>query len=145
MSTPSKAAPETGHKHPPSTREQRGLALFREGAVSERGDLFVVRGENRNYTVSVVDGEPRCDCPDFGKRREVCKHGYSVVVYAAKKNAGCRRQRTARPAGTPQRRHAGRTERPREQQDERRRGTAPARSGTVSPAFVRANVARMRG
>ena len=126
----------------------RGLALFREGAVFEHGDLFVVRGASRNYTVFVVDGEPRCDCPDFKARREVCKHGYSVVVYAAKKNAGCRRQRTGRPTQQPSRRHGERPGRPRDDRRDARRGTTPGRPGTITPggldpARVRANLKRM--
>ena len=139
MTTTSKHPPETGHKHPPSTREQRGLALFHEGAVSEHGDLFTVRGAGRNYTVSLVNGEPRCDCPDFKARRETCKHGYSVVVHEAKKNAGCRRQRTSRPTERPARRHGT----PRDDRAGDGRGSGPARPGGIDPAVVRANLEKM--
>ncbi len=141
MSTTSKAAPKTGHKHPPTTREQRGIELYREGAVSERGDLFVVRGGSRKYTVS-LDRET-CTCPDFGKRRETCKHLFAVVVYAAKKR--CRR--AARPADRPQRRHGERTERPRDDRAGDGRGSGPARrrdvAGGLDSAWIRANVERM--
>ncbi len=144
MSTTSKAAPEPGYKHPLSTREQRGLALFREGAVSEHGDLFVVRGGSRKYTVS-LDRET-CTCPDFGKRRETCKHLFAVVVYAAKRR--CRR--AARPAGRPSRRHGGRTERPRDDRPDAARPSDTSRRdeslrGVLDPARVRANVERMGG
>ncbi len=143
MDTPSKAAPKTGHKHPPPTRAERGIVLFREGAVSEHGDLFVVRGGSRKYTVS-LDRET-CTCPDFGKRRETCKHLFAVVVYAAKQ--GCRR--AARPADRPSRRHGERTERPGgNRPDTARPSDTPRRRGgscSLDPAFVRANVERMGG
>lgn len=151
MTTTSKHPPETGHKHPPSTREQRGLALFHEGAVSEHGDLFTVRGAGRNYTVSLVNGEPRCDCPDFKARREVCKHGYSVVVHAAKKNARCQCQRTVHPTRTTTERPARRHGMPRDDRAGDGRGSGPAqersiaprRSYVLDPARVRANVSQM--
>jgi hypothetical protein len=95
MDTTSKAAPKTGHKHPPSTREQRGIALFREGAVSEHGDLFVVRGGSRKYTVS-LDRET-CTCPDFQARRSACKHQFC---------SDPRRGQEALPQGRPHRRQA---------------------------------------
>ncbi len=146
MSTTSKAAPKTGHKHPASTREQRGIELYRSGAVSEHGNLYVVRGAGRNYTVSLVDGEPRCDCPDFQARRSACKHGYSVVIHAAKRR--CRR--AARPADRPSRRHGERTERPRDDRpDTARPSDTPRRDGSLrgvlDPARVRANLERMGG
>ncbi len=143
MDTPSKAAPESGHKHPPSTREQRGIELYRSGAVSERGDLYVVRGGSRKYTVS-LDRET-CTCPDFQARRSACKHLFAVVVYAAKKR--CRR--AARPADRSSRRHTERTERPGgNRPDTARPSDTPRRRGgscSLDPARVRANVERMGG
>lgn len=90
------------------SREKRGLALFLAGAVTRRGSAFTVAGLARNYTVSLdASGEPRCDCPDYRKRRETCKHGFAAVAFAAVES--CRRKRTAVPkTGT---RH-GRTARP---------------------------------
>lgn len=112
-----------------TTREQRGVALFREGAVSRHGDAFVVRGARRNYTVFLHDGEPRCDCPDFGHRRETCKHGFAAVVFAAKPAPRRRdgRRRTGRRHGRPTETPGGITETSR----------GPARpSDTSGPADV---------
>lgn len=133
-------APSAPARNP---RAVRGLALFHSGEVSEHGDLFVVRGTGRNYTVSIVEDEPRCDCPDFQARREVCKHGYAVVVHAAK--GRCRRQRTApRPDRRSSREVSGS---PGADRAEGGRGSGPARRrgvpGGLDPARVMANVARM--
>jgi hypothetical protein len=77
-------------------RALRGTALFRAGAVEAHGDVFTVKGTARHYTVSLPeDGDPRCDCPDFAKRRETCKHGYAVVIFASRDR--CRRAKTATP------------------------------------------------
>ncbi len=142
MSTTSKAAPKTGHKHPPSTREQRGIALFREGAVSEHGDLFVVRGGSRKYTVS-LDRET-CTCPDFQARRSACKHQFAATLAEAKRR--CRR--AARTADRPSRRHTERTERPREDRRDAARPSDTSRRdeslrGILDPTRVRANVEKM--
>lgn len=93
MAAPSPHHPESPVKH---TRTQRGLALYRAGAVTRHGSLFVVAGHARNYTVSLdASGEPRCDCPDYRNRQETCKHGFAVVAFAAVES--CRRRRTAAP------------------------------------------------
>ena len=85
-------------------RVKRGIALANAGAAVKHGDLYVVAG-TRNYTVSLPqDGEPRCDCPDFAKRRQTCKHGYAVVVFASRR--ACRRRKTAAKPKTD-RRHKG--------------------------------------
>ncbi len=37
----------------------------------------------RSYRVSLA-GEGRCDCPDWRRRKEPCKHIYAALVWAAK-------------------------------------------------------------
>jgi hypothetical protein len=137
MDTTSKAAPKTRHKHPP-TRAERGLVLFRErgSEITEvsPGTYRVPGSDGATYTVSLDAGY--CSCPD---RVSPCKHLYCAEVYAAKKR--CRR--AARPADRSSRRHGERREDIREQQDERRRGTAPAPERGIDPARIRANVERM--
>ena len=85
-------------------RARRGMALARSGAVGRHGDAYVVRGKQRAYTVFIIDGEPRCDCPDYRERcrdaGHACKHGFAAVAFAAVE--ACRRGRTA---GTKKIRH----------------------------------------
>ena len=77
----------TGTIHPP-TRELRGLALYRErGDEIERVYPFVYRvpscsGEE-TYVVHLAP-RVRCDCPDFARRGEACKHVFAATVAAAK-------------------------------------------------------------
>jgi hypothetical protein len=72
-------------------RIQRGLALYRNGAVSQHGDLFVVRSASRSYTVSLAGDEPTCDCADFRTRLRTCKYGFATLVFAAKDR--CKRRK----------------------------------------------------
>ena len=73
----------------------RDIALHRAGAVESYGDLFIVSGKARNYTVSLpANGDPHCDHPDYAKRRATCKHGYAILIHGAR---ACRRAKTARP------------------------------------------------
>ncbi len=107
----------TSTAHPPSARNpqqasreasartQRGLALFRAGAVQVHGDAFVVAGSARNYTVWLHDGEPSCDCPDYRRHHATCKHGYAVLVASAHRR--CRSEAPARPARDRRRAHRG--------------------------------------
>ena len=152
MDTPSKAAPETGHKHPPSTREQRGLALFRERGheIREVGeDTYRVPSTTGRgyYRADLAAGS--CECRDHEHRGAFCLHLVAATVAEAKKNAGCRRQRTGRPAGTPGRRHGERQDDPRDdRRDAARPSDTPRRRGGsygLDPARVRANLERMEG
>jgi uncharacterized Zn finger protein len=80
-------------------RAERGISLFRVGAVSRHGDALVVRGTRRAYTVFMIGGEPRCDCPDYRERcrdaGHACKHGYAAVVFEAAE--ACRRGTRPKP------------------------------------------------
>ncbi|PLS81317.1 MAG: hypothetical protein CYG60_25960 [Actinobacteria bacterium] len=73
-------------------RVDRGMDLYRAGAVSRHGDALVVAGRARFYTVFVRDGEPRCDCLDFRERcrdaGHACKHGYAAVAFEARERCG---------------------------------------------------------
>jgi hypothetical protein len=57
--------PEIAAKHPDRARIKRGIEFYESGAVSEHGDLFIVRG-TRNYIVDLEHGH--CSCPDFQHR-----------------------------------------------------------------------------
>lgn len=74
-------------------RCERGIALHRAGAVGRHGDALVVRGTRRAYTVFMVGGEPRCDCPDYRERcrdaGHACKHGFAATLFEAAE--ACRR------------------------------------------------------
>ncbi len=76
-----------------TTRAQRGLSLYRDGAVSEHGAAYVVSGSSRAYTVRLNDHEPTCDCPDYRKRRQTCKHGFATLIFAARDR--CKRRKRA--------------------------------------------------
>ncbi len=77
----------TGTIHPP-TRELRGLALYREHAGE------IERILPHTYSVPSCSGEKtyvvrlaprvRCECPDFERRGEPCKHVYAATVAASK-------------------------------------------------------------
>ena len=73
---------------PPPTRELRGIALYRErGEEITRVYPHVYRvpscsGETF-YTVHLAPRE-RCDCPDFERHGEPCKHVYCAEIAAAK-------------------------------------------------------------
>lgn len=76
-------------------RVAKGLDLV--GAVTPHGDLFIVRGDTGNYTVSLdhqTYGET-CSCPDWrnevlrkGNTGHVCKHLFATTLFLAR---GCRR------------------------------------------------------
>ena len=76
-------------------RAERGMDLHRSGAVSVHGDLYVVKGTARCYTVALdhpTMGET-CNCPDHRERcRDAgmsCKHVVAATLYAARER--CRR------------------------------------------------------
>ncbi len=72
--------------HPP-TRELRGLALYRDhGAEIEHPypGIYVVPGcSGGGYVVHLTPRE-RCECPDFERHHEPCKHIYMAILYRAK-------------------------------------------------------------
>jgi len=86
---------------PPTTRELRGLALYREhgGEIIHEGrGVYIVPGCSRgSYLVdlAVFDGEQSCSCPD---RAPVCKHIICATIYRAKSRAKARREQHQRTA-----------------------------------------------
>ena len=73
------------------TRADRGLELYRTRGheIRQAGeDLYLVpsctRAPGRGF-YSVDYREETCDCPDFLRRRENCKHVLAVGVLAAKR------------------------------------------------------------
>ncbi len=76
--------------HPP-TRELRGLKLYRD-----HGDR-IERILPHTYSVPSCSGETtyivrlaprvRCDCPDYERQGEPCKHAYAATIKAAKTRA----------------------------------------------------------
>jgi hypothetical protein len=91
MSSKSKS---TAHPAHPSTREQRGLALYRERGDEikhVRRSVWSVPSCTRSgvYLVDLADGI--CTCPDMPPAGEVCKHATAATVARAKtaECAGC--------------------------------------------------------
>ncbi len=88
---------------PPTTRELRGLALYRE-----HGDEIEHIGHGRyevpgctggSYTVdlAVFGGEESCSCPDHARHPEYsCKHLIAVSLHRAKARARSRRAQAER-------------------------------------------------
>ena len=86
---------------PTTTRELRGLKLYRE-----HGDEIIHEGHGRyevpscsgdSYVVdlAVFGGEESCSCPD---RAAVCKHLIATSLYRAKSRARSRREQAERTA-----------------------------------------------
>jgi hypothetical protein len=78
----------------PSTREQRGLALYRERAAEikhVRGAIWSVPSCTRAgvYLVDLADGI--CTCADMPPAGEVCKHTTAATIARAKSGvcSGC--------------------------------------------------------
>ncbi len=87
------------HAHEPTTREGRGLALFRtRGAEIRhvRGPVWSVPSCDRSkpgvYLVDLADGI--CTCGDIPPAGEVCKHQSAATIARAKSGvcAGCGRR-----------------------------------------------------
>jgi len=77
--------PETART---DTRERRGLELYRTRGheIHQAGeDLYLVPSCTGRGFYSVDYREETCDCPDFLRRRENCKHILAVGVLAAKR------------------------------------------------------------
>jgi SWIM zinc finger len=73
----------------PSTREQRGLELYRTRGpeirqASPGQDLYLVPSCTGRGFYSVDYREETCDCPDFTHRRENCKHILALAIAIAK-------------------------------------------------------------
>ncbi len=76
-----------------AARIKRGIQLAADGAATLHGDLWIVRGTARNYTVSLE--REMCNCPDHqNKGRDAgqpCKHIYAATITAAR--GACRPRR----------------------------------------------------
>lgn len=88
---------------PTTTRELRGLALFREhGAeiIHEGHGVYTVPGcSGGTYRVdlAVFGGAETCSCPDHTRHPErSCKHIICATVYRAKARAKARREQAER-------------------------------------------------
>jgi uncharacterized Zn finger protein len=88
---------------PPSTREQRGLALYREHGdeiTHEGHGAYTVPGcSGGSYTVdlAVFGGEECCDCPDHQRHPELtCKHLAAAAIFRAKARTRARGEQVAR-------------------------------------------------
>lgn len=69
-----------------ASRARRGLALFRErgGEIERLGKLrYLIPGCLRPFYVVDLVAES-CECPDFTKRGESCKHLFAAVVHREK-------------------------------------------------------------
>ena len=78
---------------PPPTRELRGLALYVSHGV------YIVPGcSGGTYTVDLAafGGEESCNCPDYQRHKEPCKHVYAGTIYRSKARAKARREQAAR-------------------------------------------------
>ena len=83
---------------PPTTREERGLALWREHADAIRFDaaerVWLVPSQHDStsvYEVSIGRRGESCECADFGRRGATCKHIVAATIARAKTAAcsGC--------------------------------------------------------
>jgi transposase len=75
--------------NPTEVRRQRGLAIaavtriIRAKGREERWIVPSQTGQKR-YTVDLVGASPKCDCDDFAKRGEPCKHVFAVEFTKAR-------------------------------------------------------------
>jgi uncharacterized Zn finger protein len=86
------------HPAPPTTtRELRGLELYREHGdeiTHEGHGVYTVPGcSGGTYTVDLAigGGEESCNCPDFERHKEPCKHVYAATTFRARARATARR------------------------------------------------------
>ncbi|MDP8953310.1 MAG: hypothetical protein M3N18_13960 [Actinomycetota bacterium] len=85
---------------PPTTREARGLALYREhGHLIEKvaPDFYLVPSQDGERFYHVDYRGEVCDCADHRYRHATCVHIYAVGIARAK-----RRAKSARCAGCGQ-------------------------------------------
>jgi SWIM zinc finger len=71
----------------PSTREQRGLELYRRGGIERIArDLYIVPSRTRRgaeYLVDLAAAAPRCECADHKRHGGPCLHAYAALIYRA--------------------------------------------------------------
>ena len=65
-----------------TTREERGQAIAQSSGQVKRIDesTYTVKSQSHNgeYTISKIDDEWVCSCPDNTYRHIICKHIYAV-------------------------------------------------------------------
>ncbi len=83
---------------PPPTRELRGLKLYREHGdeiIHEGRGVYRVPGcSGGTYTVDLAvftDKPETCNCPDYQRHKQTCKHVYAATVARAKSRVKARR------------------------------------------------------
>jgi SWIM zinc finger len=69
----------------PSTRERRGLELYRRGGIERIArDLYIVPSHTRRRVEYLVDLERQsCECRDHQRTGGPCKHVYAAMIYQA--------------------------------------------------------------
>ena len=87
------------------TRELRALKLYRDRGheirqASPGEDLYLVPSCTSRGFYSVDYRQETCDCPDFLRRRENCKHILAAGVHVAK-----RRHQDSESSASPHARH----------------------------------------
>jgi hypothetical protein len=69
----------------PSTREARGLELYRRGGIERIArDLYIVPSRTRRRAEYLVDLEREtCECRDHTRTGRPCLHMYAAMLYQA--------------------------------------------------------------
>jgi hypothetical protein len=69
----------------PSTREQRGLEVYRRGGIERIArDLYIVPSRTRWRVEYFVDLERQsCECRDHQRTGAACLHIYAAMLYQA--------------------------------------------------------------
>ncbi len=86
---------------PPSTRELRGLALYRDhhDEIKHTGhgryEVPGCSGGRYEVNLAIAGGTESCNCPD---RAPVCKHLIAATIFRAKSRAKARREQHQRTA-----------------------------------------------
>ncbi len=89
---------------PPATRELRGLALYRERGheIEHTGHgVYSVPGcSGGSYRVDLAafGGEESCNCPDYQRHKQPCKHVFAGVIHRAKSRMRARTVQAERTA-----------------------------------------------
>jgi hypothetical protein len=70
----------------PSTREQRGLELYRRGGIERIArDIYIVPSRSRRRVEYLVDLECQsCECRDHQRTGGACLHVYAAMLYQAR-------------------------------------------------------------
>ncbi len=74
-----------GDRREVSTREQRGLELYRRGGIERIArDLYIVPSRTQKRVEYLVDLERQsCECRDHARTGAACLHIFAAMLYAA--------------------------------------------------------------